>query len=397
MLLIAGLTLTACEFLPGSRRICFLTLQDGKKHFLDEGTIYLGDKLIGRTTRGCVRLTGKDCNADHRAVFRPDSTKTFSHTLRSPRKIDSCRGADIRIPQAESERFYRLKWALPYVDNIILDDAALRSTASEVTGGCRTDTCKVFKIYRHMLASVEYIEDPVMGGEHISSPRDTLKRGGGDCEDLTALLNSYLENMGIKTFIVLTEKHAYSLACGMDIPELKKRVNDSLYKGLEERTISLAPGKSIFIDKAGAGLKWMRKEAIIFRLRSTQPVKVMVMGSRKDYELFEKGLPYLHHSRCEASGVRKLEKICNTEGGGVGGLMIENTSGRSARVGVAMEYVESDSRFALGRVTYYKVAGSFCVVLEPTAGENGYPGYSLEKQSLKIAIDPRTYKVVDLK
>ena len=52
--------------------------------------------------------------------------------------------------------------------------------------------------------------------DFIQSTDETIQLGGGDCEDLTILLNSLLENIGIKTYMVVSEEHVYSLACGLN-------------------------------------------------------------------------------------------------------------------------------------------------------------------------------------
>ncbi len=46
--------------------------------------------------------------------------------------------------------------------------------------------------------------------DSVSLPRETLKRGTGDCDDLTVLYNSLLESLGIPTAFITTPGHIYS-------------------------------------------------------------------------------------------------------------------------------------------------------------------------------------------
>ncbi|MBN1176010.1 transglutaminase domain-containing protein [Candidatus Woesearchaeota archaeon] len=116
----------------------------------------------------------------------------------------------------------------PYLDAIITDNHDLRVLAAEISEGCSDDECRAVEIFDYVVMNYEYISDP-RGVELIQSPHDTLEVGGGDCEDLTILYNSLLENVGIETKLVLTKDHAYSLVCGLDVESTNQYVADLLY------------------------------------------------------------------------------------------------------------------------------------------------------------------------
>jgi hypothetical protein len=65
----------------------------------------------------------------------------------------------------------------------------------------------------------EYIPDPD-GTNILSGINITMRRKGGDCEDLTFLLASLLENMGIHTELAAQPDHIYLYACGIDRDQL---------------------------------------------------------------------------------------------------------------------------------------------------------------------------------
>ena len=43
-------------------------------------------------------------------------------------------------------------------------------------------------------------------------------------------------------------------------------------------------------------------------------------------------------------------------------------------------------------MNYYSLDTTKCVVLDTTLGKYGYPGYDLELECRKIAVDPVTYE-----
>lgn len=74
---------------------------------------------------------------------------------------------------------------------------------------------------------MQYVSDPY-SKEYIASPVETLKTGGGDCEDGTLLLGAMLESIGVDTRIVIIPGHAFLKAL---IPEAsnKDKINGWVY------------------------------------------------------------------------------------------------------------------------------------------------------------------------
>ena len=128
---------------------------------------------------------------------------------------------------------YEVRLAKPYIEKIVPDDTQLRELADAIVQDCPDKEGKVNAVYRYIVEDFTYIPDPE-NGESINSPFETLDAKGGDCEDLTILACSLLENIGIRTYLVLTESHAYGLVSGIDPDSLWTYINGSLQEQFVE-------------------------------------------------------------------------------------------------------------------------------------------------------------------
>jgi len=104
-----------------------------------------------------------------------------------------------------------------YLDAVVPESDALRALAYTKVKDCPAGdrTCVLTELYRFVQHDIGYLADPV-AREHIQSPQATLQIGAGDCEDLSILLASLLDNVGIPNYLVFTDNHAYTLACDVD-------------------------------------------------------------------------------------------------------------------------------------------------------------------------------------
>ncbi|MCK4736216.1 MAG: transglutaminase domain-containing protein, partial [Methanophagales archaeon] len=86
----------------------------------------------------------------------------------------------------------------PCISEVVFDDVNLRKQAASIVSGCPSGDkeCQVNRIYRYVVENFDYYSDP-RSREFIQSPSETMNIKGGDCEDLTILLMSLLENLGI--------------------------------------------------------------------------------------------------------------------------------------------------------------------------------------------------------
>ena len=308
--------------------------------------------------------------------------------------------------------------AEPYIEEIVYDDIELRSLASSVTKGCSSGNkeCQLNKVYRYIIDNYNYYSDP-RSREFIQSPADTLKVKGGDCEDLTILMSSLLENLGFKTYLVLTDNHAYALACGVDTGDLWEYIEESIIEtaSLElgkdsdydveiksgrlflkknvEQTIALNPGYIWYYGGDGSTFTDpVNHMNIDYLISSSTPLNIYFVPSNKEHSKIADGETFTHYPSCQKESVYRVSDSCDSLGQN-GGIILVNTDYENrATVNIDLEYsydYSTQSLFSDEKISYYNIDGDQCVVLEATAGKYGFPGYD-STTGRKIAVDPIT-------
>ena len=303
---------------------------------------------------------------------------------------------------------YEVRRAKPYIEKIIVDGAELKALAGALVQGCPDDECKVNAIYRYIVENFSYELDPE-NGELIRSPFETLELRKGDCEDLAILACSLLENAGIRTYLTLTEDHAYALVSGINPDNLRKYIDKSLQEqffienpdmvSYVDETIELGggyvyyyggDGRAFPIEVAASDDLVVKIQSleIDYTISSSQPVNVYVLPSRDEFDKLVHRKSFQHYPDCQRSGVYQVEATCEIPR--YGGVAIQNQCLSSAMVTVRATF-SYRIYFEGLKITYYNLKGEQAIVLELTAGKYGYPGYSpiLEAEK-KIAVDPVT-------
>jgi len=310
-----------------------------------------------------------------------------------------------------------------YLDEIILEDINLRGQAISIVSDCPQNdkTCYVNKIYRHVVENYNYYSDP-RKGEFIQNPFETLKIRGGDCEDLTILLNSYLENLGVETYVVLADTHAYSLACGVDSDLLFEYIQESLTELIarelgkeQELKVIINNGEIYLVDEInqefnleeggvyyyggdGSKLEYPIEQLDVgYSISSSESVDIYIVPTKEDFNLLVNYETFMHYKSCQNENIISISDDCN----GLekyGGIIIQNPDLEkdltfSLNVKFYFKYSSDNilaELFEDKGVTRYEINNKTCVVLDATAGEYGYAGYDGELEGEKIAIDPLT-------
>ena len=313
-----------------------------------------------------------------------------------------------------------LRRAEPYIKPIDVENATLRAmAASIVKGGPAGDRdYQVNAIYRYIVENFSYYSDP-RSREYIQPPYETIAIGGGDCEDLSILACSLLENLGIRTYLVLTDSHAYCLASGVDEGRLRKYAEQSLlsqvaadYNAREGGSAMKAEnGKLLSVREENieeaikGGYAWYYggdgsrlSDSIIsmdwrYEIKSSAPITVYVVPSRQDYEAICRRQPFSFYPGTDVKDVVSLTDSC--EGMSTnGGLVIVNDNDYDAIVKIGIKkysYYNTDEILKDMNMTFYAINNQTCVVLDLTAGKYGYPGLAQKNQTgERIAIDPVT-------
>ena len=330
---------------------------------------------------------------------------------------DGVQGGAGEEPTASDVQLSSHDAAKPYLSKIEPENMELRKLAATITSGCPSGDveCQITAIYRYLVENYSYYSDPRYR-ELIQSPQDTIYLRGGDCEDLTILLISLLENIGIKTYFVMTEDHAYALACGVSPDRLMKYIRDDMILQAsgdlakngemdvivrdgriftvveEEQSFLLKSGELYYYGGNGTTLtppiEYMNIE---YELTSTEPVDLYVVPSDRDFRALSEGRRYLRYPDCTRKGVLRLSGSCD----GLrryGGVVIASTGAGDAVVSLRLKFYfsyDTGELFRDTRITYYTIGGERCVPLDPTAGRYGYPGYEAES-SHKVAYDSLT-------
>ena len=308
---------------------------------------------------------------------------------------------------------YEVRLAKPYVEEIVRDDAELRELASAVVQGYPDREGQVNAIYRYIVENFTYIADPE-DAESIQSPFETLDSNGGDCEDLAILACSLLENIGIRTYLVLTENHAYALVSGINPDNLWSYINKSLQEQFVEdrdmvssidEAFELSAGYVYYyggdgrvfpIEAATFGDSVVKIESleIDYSVSSSEPVNIYILPSRDEFDSLIERRSFQHYPDCQGQGVYEMQSTCEIPR--YGGIALQNPTSRNAMVDARVTF-SYKVYFEGLKITYYTLKGEQAVVLELTAGKYGYPGYSpMAEAERKFAIDPATEEYFSL-
>ncbi len=340
-------------------------------------------------------------------------------------------------------------------------DVNLRATAGQITKDCDVyyrKECEVDKIYRHIAENFRYVSDPNI--QIVQTPYDTTNINGGDCEDLSILINSYLENVGQDTAVILTPNHAYSAVCNVNATALKNIVQQSLLEsqvkkgtssvaeGTEGRGSYISKDPGLFyeyvyephIDILDSGYRQQIPGAWLFndtqydfatlkiRVDASDTLDFFVIESDEEYqkyidnkpsgeadsfEEFQKimgsyyddpGSHFKHYQECSRSGL-SFSVTCEVSSPAV--LFFVNRAPEGIRNKINVQRtislkINDKTAEEWGfntdlKITTYKLneEGVECVVLDPTAGTSGYPGYDWNLNSSKILVTTRGREVKD--
>jgi len=293
------------------------------------------------------------------------------------------------IPETKVTSDPVVQRAEPYLDTIIFEDIHLRKQAASITSECPSGDkeCQINKIYRYIIENYSYYSDP-RSSEFIQTPSETMNVKGGDCEDLTILLTSLLENIGIKTYIVLTDSHVYCLACDVNIDHLQEEIISTLNKEKTwyDEMVSIRPHAAQYFG--GNGNQSEYPVEIKYSIDASDPVDIIVVPSSESLALWSQGESYQYYSTCSKKNVYRFSDSCPMDC--MGGLIIINDNGHSVAVDIKVDIVYSVVDADTFSTVYYSINGVNCVILEPTLGEYGYPGYDTNIIGEKVAIDPIT-------
>lgn len=295
-----------------------------------------------------------------------------------------------------------LNTAEPYLEKLDLDDSGLRSYAITILTGCdASDTeCCVNALYRDVLMNYTCLAAP-MDNTTLQTPQQTIQRKQGTCEDLSLLLCSLLSNIGLTSSLVFTNTHVYAMVSDVNADDLWNVTEQSLrllaekifgepLSQLYQGTYTIPPTKSFTAlgNKTFAGV--IEYMTIDYTIESDLPLDLFVVPT-DDLDPFIPISEWTQMNVTTATGtIYHLETY--------GGIILFNPNGiQTANLNYNLLFTFQPSFYKTynkNKLTVYNLWGTNAVLLDPTVGDYGFPGYDAGIVGIKTAIDPLTKEYV---
>jgi hypothetical protein len=319
-----------------------------------------------------------------------------------------------RWEQPSSDAF--LMAAEPFLDKLDLDSSELQSYANSILTGCDASNqeCFVNALYRDVLMNFTCTTAP-MDNATLQTPQETIEKKEGTCEDLSILLCSLLSNIGMTSYLVFTNTHVYAMVSDVNADDLWDVAEQSLIRhvedifgeptfqsyhltytppvnGLPVNGVLYAGGEE---GKTFAGV--IDYMIIDYSIQSDQELTLFVVPTWTEYTEFRDG---------DFANFTAIDQWNVTSSTGTipqmstfGGIMLYNGGTQIATVILDITFsfqplfYETYNRNTL---TVYDPWGKDAVLLDPTVGDFGFPGYDVAVVGVKKAINPVTNDYVTL-
>ena len=259
-----------------------------------------------------------------------------------------------------------------YLDAIVPESDALRALAYGKVKDCPAGdrTCVLTELYRFVQQDIGYLADPV-AREHIQSPQATLQIGAGDCEDLSILLASLLDNVGIPNYLVFTDTHAYTMACEVDpltiVPTLEKRYATQQPPVQREETRWIQP-RSLSVTTLTATTPLQ----VDIDLHTSGPLDWMVVPSQQDVEAIQQHRAYRTYPSCSREQMTSFRSTCAIPVGAP--LVAYNRQETPIELALTVRYQLPPVPPTLPPIKTYVVNSTQCLPLDPSIKGQAYPG-----------------------
>jgi len=287
-----------------------------------------------------------------------------------------------------------------------IDPTGMKRYADEIIKSCNTKECKASKIYWWVTENIEYIPDPG-DEEQIQSPEETLKRGGGDCEDISILMTSLLTSAGIDTNPIFVENHTLLMVCGLDPERIRREIAKYIianywsevkgnlgFRG-GEGTLRLEYEDEWQVKKNGIAhiepekyLKELQvscnKIDIDYEIKSDNRVSLLFIDNELEFQNYIHGREY--KPVCEEKNFIHTTGSCSV---GRGRFIVENGGNNEARVDLNLDIkcrmtsreIHQFMTYLFSRndinMQFYDYGGDACLFFEASLRGEGfsYPGY----------------------
>ena len=306
------------------------------------------------------------------------------------------------------------QYAEPYIEKVVLDDSQLQAYANTIINGVDPSKreCQVNALYRDVLKNYTCTPAPMDNGT-LQIPQETIQNKEGTCEDLSILLCSLLSNIGIPSYLVFTDNHVYAMASDVNTDSLWECAEHSLIRQVEEtfgepisqpflQTYTLGSLNMLYAGgdegKTFAGV--IDYMTIDYSIESNQPLHMFVVPTQTEFFALRDGdhVNFTHYAQWEETNLtNKIGTIPQLFT--FGGIILFNEGAQVATVSVDFLFSFQPSFYETyneNKLTAYDVWGKESVLLDPTLGDYGFPGYDAEIVGEKKAINPLTKQYVIL-
>jgi len=289
-----------------------------------------------------------------------------------------------------------------------IDPAGMKRYADEITKSCNDNECRASEIYWWITENIEYIPDPG-DEEQIQSPEETLRRRGGDCEDISILMTSLLISMGIDANPIFVEEHTLLLVCGLEPDGIRReiakyiiskywdKVKGNLEFSEEGGTLELEYRDGWKLKKNGVAYlepeKYLKELQVScdsieidYEIHSDNEVNSLLIDNELEFQNYKDGEEYRSVEGCEEKNFIHAKGSCSIQRGR---FIVENKGDNEANVNLNLDITcRMKSREIHYFMTYlfsrnninmqfYEYEGNACLFFEASLEGEGfsYPGY----------------------
>ncbi len=296
--------------------------------------------------------------------------------------------------------------ALPYIEKLVRDDSDLYAYAYGLLSDFDSSSreCRLNAVYRDILMNYTCLP-ATLGSRPLQTPQQTMQAKQGTCEDLSILLGSLLINIGITSHLVFTDTHVYTIAYTVNkdvlwdcaeqslIGHVETLFGEPMYQPITQPLI-LPPAGVVYIggelNKTFDGL--IDYMTIVYSVQSDQPLDLFVVPTQREFYAFQVGdvanFTYDAHWQNVTSKTGTIPQMTT-----FGGIFLLNNNTESANTNIDFLFTFQPSFYRTynkNALTVYDIIGKDYVILDPSLGDFGFPGYDAEVVGQKTMINTLT-------
>ena len=233
---------------------------------------------------------------------------------------------------------------------------------------CTNTLCRIVEAY-NITTHLQYQEEE---GEIIKQPQQTLKDGGGDCEDLTLLFLSFLSYYNVNARLALTDHHAFALLCEHQDDVINYSVITQ--QAVLSQALTTNVTKSTALDAFTRLTLQLQHDVDVEELKRTYDVEAEVKGY--DIKLFfttkrNVDISVNNNESCHVKGVGGVLQCFTRE---LPEIRIENKHASSTPLTYTLVITP---RVHIKHMPFWFMGQ--CLVIETTAGPDAWMGWINEE------------------